>query len=164
MTDWWPGRILPAAEGRWRGSSSRETCIRSTWRAVRMSVSTRSSPPLLRGVKPSIVRKLTCLLRSFSISTGPSHSSEVIKNSRDLWQSFNRTGIHHHRMRLIEHLADLDDQGATKNYGEGRGIVTIAGNADTLERVLYMLRMLRHGECLSTFLPELFRHRPFRLT
>lgn len=50
-------------------------------------------------------------------------------------------------MRLIEHLADLDEQGATKNYGEGRGIVTIAGNADTLERVLYMLRMMRHGSC-----------------
>ncbi|CDZ97044.1 Alpha-mannosyltransferase [Phaffia rhodozyma] len=74
----------------------------------------------------------------------PSHSSDLMKNSIGLWMGLNRSTIHEHRMRLINRLYDLDQKGATQNYGSGRGIVLSAGNADTLERVLYILRMLRH--------------------
>ena len=34
-------------------------------------------------------------------------------------------------------------QNLTADYGEGRGIVMVAGNADTLERVKWSLQMLR---------------------
>lgn len=47
-------------------------------------------------------------------------------------------------------LVDLESRGVMDRYGKGRGIVLTAGNADTLQRVLYTLRMLRKSE-LSLF-------------
>jgi alpha 1,2-mannosyltransferase len=36
---------------------------------------------------------------------------------------------------------------ATQHYGAGRGIVMVAGNADTLQRVKWTLMMLRGYGC-----------------
>jgi alpha 1,2-mannosyltransferase len=66
-----------------------------------------------------------------------------MKNSLNFWMSLNRTTIHEHRQRMIDRMWALDEQGAMENYGEGRGIVMQAGNADTLQRAIYTLRMLR---------------------
>ena len=66
-----------------------------------------------------------------------------MKNSLNFWMSLNRTTIHEHRQRMIDRLWELDDQGVMADYGEGRGIVMQAGNADTLQRAIYTLRMLR---------------------
>lgn len=68
-----------------------------------------------------------------------------MKNSLNLWMSLNRSSIHHHRQLLIDHMWELDEQGVTANYGEGRGIVFTAGNADTLEVRASVLRSL--SEC-----------------
>ncbi|KAL7416020.1 mannosyltransferase putative-domain-containing protein [Mrakia frigida] len=73
----------------------------------------------------------------------PSHSLELEKNNQHLWRSLNRSTLHHHRTRLIDNLVDLESRGVMERYGKGRGIVLTAGNSDTLQRVLYTLRMLR---------------------
>lgn len=46
-------------------------------------------------------------------------------------------------MILIDHMEVVLAQGQTSHYGLGRGIVLVAGNADTLRRVKWMLMMLR---------------------
>lgn len=48
-------------------------------------------------------------------------------------------------MELIEAVRTAAAAGELENVGEGRGIVFTAGNADTLTRVLYTMRVLRHG-------------------
>jgi hypothetical protein len=49
-------------------------------------------------------------------------------------------------MDLINHMEDVLARNLTGDYGEGRGIVMVAGNADTLQRVKWSLQMLRSYE------------------
>ena len=49
-------------------------------------------------------------------------------------------------MTLINHMEHVLEQGLLTQYGSGRGIVLVAGNADTLRRVKWMLMMLRSYE------------------
>lgn len=46
-------------------------------------------------------------------------------------------------MELIDHMEDILARNLTGQYGHGRGIVMVAGNADTLQRVKWTLMMLR---------------------
>ena len=62
----------------------------------------------------------------------------------------NRSSLHQQRTVLIDTLAEHEARGTMGRYGKGRGIVFTAGNADTLMRVVYTLRMLRNGEHLNS--------------
>jgi alpha 1,2-mannosyltransferase len=44
-------------------------------------------------------------------------------------------------------MEDVLARNATQHYGAGRGIVMVAGNADTLQRVKWTLMMLRGYGC-----------------
>ncbi|RSH83812.1 hypothetical protein EHS25_005427 [Saitozyma podzolica] len=66
--------------------------------------------------------------------------------SANVWATQNRTTLHAHRMDLINHMEDVLARNLTGDYGEGRGIVMVAGNADTLQRVKWSLQMLRSYE------------------
>ena len=70
----------------------------------------------------------------------------MIQKSANVWATMNRTTLHQHRMDLINHMENELERGMTDRYGEGRGIVMIAGNADTLQRVKWSLQMLRSYE------------------
>jgi len=67
----------------------------------------------------------------------------MIQKSVDVWASMNRTTLHQYRMELINHMEGVLAENLTQKYGAGRGIVMVAGNADTLTRVKWSLQMLR---------------------
>jgi hypothetical protein len=67
----------------------------------------------------------------------------MIQKSANVWATQNRTTLHMHRMDLINYMEDVLARNLTTDYGEGRGIVMVAGNADTLQRVKWSLQMLR---------------------
>ncbi|WVR04521.1 hypothetical protein IAU60_001525 [Kwoniella sp. DSM 27419] len=71
------------------------------------------------------------------------HNTHMIQHSVNIWASVNRTTLHQYRMELIDHMEHVLAEDLISNYGEGRGIVTVAGNADTLQRVKWSLQMLR---------------------
>ncbi|WWC59407.1 uncharacterized protein I303_101962 [Kwoniella dejecticola CBS 10117] len=71
------------------------------------------------------------------------HNTHMIQHSANLWASVNRTSLHQYRTELIDHMEGVLDRGEHEGYGEGRGIVMVAGNADTLQRVKWSLQMLR---------------------
>jgi hypothetical protein len=50
-------------------------------------------------------------------------------------------------MELVNHMEMVESSNLTSKYGEGRGIVYVAGNADTLRRVKWALTMLRSYGC-----------------
>lgn len=70
----------------------------------------------------------------------------MIQKSANVWATMNRTSLHTYRMDLINHMETVLKKGLTEKYGEGRGIVMVAGNADTLMRVKWSLMMLRSYE------------------
>lgn len=67
----------------------------------------------------------------------------MIQKSANLWSTLNRTTLHQYRSELIDHMEDVLARNLTGDYGEGRGIVMVAGNADTLQRVKWSIQMLR---------------------
>ncbi|KAK8846871.1 hypothetical protein IAR55_005961 [Kwoniella newhampshirensis] len=71
------------------------------------------------------------------------HNTHMIQHSANVWASMNRTLLHQYRSELIDHMESVLERGLTDHYGEGRGIVMVAGNADTLTRVKWSLQMLR---------------------
>ncbi|OXB37179.1 hypothetical protein LQV05_003825 [Cryptococcus neoformans] len=71
------------------------------------------------------------------------HNTHMIQHSANTWASLNRTLLHKYRMELIDHMEGVLKRREHEKYGEGRGIVTVAGNADTLQRVKWSLQMLR---------------------
>ncbi|EIW68801.1 hypothetical protein TREMEDRAFT_71915 [Tremella mesenterica DSM 1558] len=71
------------------------------------------------------------------------HNTYMINKDGDVWASMNRTTLHEHRMELINHMDTLVGSELLERYGEGRGIVMVAGNADTLQRAKWSLMMLR---------------------
>ncbi|ODN80348.1 hypothetical protein L202_02608 [Cryptococcus amylolentus CBS 6039] len=85
------------------------------------------------------------------------HNTHMIQHSANAWSSLNRSSIHAHRMELITHLETLLDAGRMDEYGEGRGVVMVAGNADTLMRVKWSLEMFRS---YGSKLPVLIYHFP----
>ncbi len=70
----------------------------------------------------------------------------MIQKSANVWATMNRTTLHQYRSELIDHMEDVEAQGLLEKYGEGRGIVMVAGNADTLQRVKWSIQMLRSYE------------------
>ncbi|TYJ56265.1 hypothetical protein B9479_002950 [Cryptococcus floricola] len=81
----------------------------------------------------------------------------MIQHSANAWSSLNRSSIHLHRTELITHLETLLDAGRMEEYGEGRGVVMVAGNADTLMRVKWSVEMMRS---YGSELPVLIYHFP----
>lgn len=67
----------------------------------------------------------------------------MIQKSANVWATMNRTSLHDNRMMLINHMEHVLEKNLTGKYGSGRGIVMVAGNADTLQRVKWSLKMLR---------------------
>ena len=67
----------------------------------------------------------------------------MIQHSANIWGSMNRTTLHQRRTELIDHMEEVSRSGSLKETGEGRGIVMVAGNADTLQRAIWSLKMLR---------------------
>ncbi|WWD22183.1 hypothetical protein CI109_106674 [Kwoniella shandongensis] len=74
------------------------------------------------------------------------HNTHMIQHSANMWASINRTLLHQYRTELIDHMENVLERGLAEKYGEGRGIVMVAGNADTLTRVRWSLEMLRSYE------------------
>lgn len=68
----------------------------------------------------------------------------------------NSTTVLGHREHMARYLEDQRDAGAFETshvahggrgyVGKGRGMVFTAGNADTLQRVVYTLRLVRNRE------------------
>ncbi|WVQ74113.1 hypothetical protein IAR50_003703 [Cryptococcus sp. DSM 104548] len=85
------------------------------------------------------------------------HNTHMIQHSANAWSSHNRSTIHQYREELITHLEGLLDAGRMDDYGEGRGVVMVAGNADTLTRVKWSLEMMRS---YGSELPVLIYHFP----
>jgi alpha 1,2-mannosyltransferase len=79
----------------------------------------------------------------------PQLNTHMIKKSANIWGSMNRSTIHDTRMRLIAHMRQHADETVyrvppeLKHVGGGRGIVMVAGNADTLRRVIWSVRFMR---------------------
>jgi hypothetical protein len=71
----------------------------------------------------------------------------MIQHSHQLWGSQTRQSIYEHRTELIDYMEDVLARNLTSNYGTGRGIVMVAGNADTLQRVKWTMMMLRKYGC-----------------
>ena len=71
----------------------------------------------------------------------------MIQHSHQVWASQTRQSIYEHRSELIDYMEDVLARNATQHYGAGRGIVMVAGNADTLQRVKWTLMMLRGYGC-----------------
>ena len=71
------------------------------------------------------------------------HNTHMIQKSANVWATMNRTTLHQNRMDLINHMEYVLEEGLINHYGEGRGIVMVAGNADTLTRVKWSVQMLR---------------------
>ncbi|TXT06091.1 hypothetical protein VHUM_03564 [Vanrija humicola] len=67
----------------------------------------------------------------------------MIQKSANVWASMDRSIVHQKRMELINHMETLVDSTELKDVGEGRGIVMVAGNVDTLMRVKWSVQMLR---------------------
>ena len=71
------------------------------------------------------------------------HNTHMIQKSANIWGTMNRTTLHATRMELVGHMEGVLARGDHLQWGEGRGIVMVAGNADTLQRVKWSLMMLR---------------------
>ncbi len=67
----------------------------------------------------------------------------MVKMAANIWASMNRTTLHSSRMDLINYMEDVLEKNLTAQYGKGRGIVMVAGNADTMQRAKWSLQMLR---------------------
>lgn len=91
--------------------------------------------------------------------SGIDHQSNthMIQKSANVWGTMNRTTTWQTRMSLISHMRDIQAQGLTNNHGEGRGIVMVAGNADTLTRVKWSVAYMRSQ---GTTLPIQVYHFP----
>lgn len=71
------------------------------------------------------------------------HNTHMIQKSANVWASMDRAIVHQKRMELINHMETLVGSQELKDVGEGRGIVMVAGNVDTLMRVKWSVQMLR---------------------
>ncbi|GAA5904617.1 hypothetical protein JCM6882_004922 [Rhodosporidiobolus microsporus] len=108
------------------------------------------------GVEPADwVRKNMETCPSYRIK--PNQNSQQLDNSHLVWSSMNTSTIMGLRAEMIGFLRKKEEEGAMaeRAWGEGKGLVFTAGNADTFSRVLLTLKMLNHH--LHTSLPaEIF--------
>ncbi|KWU42940.1 hypothetical protein RHOSPDRAFT_20358, partial [Rhodotorula sp. JG-1b] len=89
----------------------------------------------------------------------PNQNSQQLDNSHLIWTALNTTGIMQLREEMITFLRRMEREGkmGPKAWGEGKGLVFTAGNADTFSRVLVTLKVLRNR--LYTTLPaEIFSY------
>ncbi|GAA5969200.1 hypothetical protein JCM8115_004315 [Rhodotorula mucilaginosa] len=89
----------------------------------------------------------------------PNQNSQQLDNSHLIWTALNTTGIMQLRQEMITFLRRMEKEGkmGPKAWGEGKGLVFTAGNADTFSRVLVTLKVLRNR--LYTTLPaEIFSY------
>lgn len=82
----------------------------------------------------------------------PNKNKDLIEKAGPTWSSLNRSSIHDIRMDLIDQVRAADLASETKKYGSGRGIVFTAGNADTIQRVIWTLKVMRNGASASVLL------------
>ncbi len=95
----------------------------------------------------------------------PQLNTHMVQKSAVVWAAMNRTTIRDTRMRLIEYMRDRMDAGETvykvprqlANVDGGRGIVMVAGNADTMRRVIWSVKYQRDR---GTTLPVQVYHFP----
>ncbi|KAF8577363.1 glycosyltransferase family 71 protein [Ramaria rubella] len=98
----------------------------------------------------------------------PNHNKDLLAKSSLVWATLNSSMIINHRERMARFLEQKKGEGAFESLplakggrglvGEGRGMVFTAGNADTLTRVIWTLRLLRnHHNCT---LPAAIFHFP----
>ncbi|BGP58166.1 hypothetical protein JCM8202v2_005827 [Rhodotorula sphaerocarpa] len=89
----------------------------------------------------------------------PNQNQQLLDNSHLVWTALNTTGIMGLRGEMIEFLRRKEKEGKMGRgaWGEGKGLVFTAGNADTFTRVLVTLKILRNR--LYTTLPaEIFSY------
>ncbi|BGP43439.1 hypothetical protein JCM10449v2_007474 [Rhodotorula kratochvilovae] len=87
----------------------------------------------------------------------PNQNSDLLNNAHLVWSSMNSSRVMQLRGEMAAYLRKREREGAMgeKAWGEGKGLVFTAGNADTFSRVLLTLKMLRNH--LHTSLPaEIF--------
>ncbi|KAK4047491.1 hypothetical protein OIV83_005404 [Microbotryomycetes sp. JL201] len=87
----------------------------------------------------------------------PNQNSQMLDKSHMLWASMNSTQLFGLRDEMIAYLRNVSDAGKLdkQHWGQGRGLVFTAGNADTFSRVKLTLKLLRKH--LKTDLPaEIF--------
>ncbi|KAF8309130.1 hypothetical protein DL93DRAFT_2126696 [Clavulina sp. PMI_390] len=89
----------------------------------------------------------------------PNHNKDLIAKASLIWAVMNSSTIISHREHMAQYLeakkaaGAFDDpvhisQGGRGLVGDGRGLVFTAGNADTLRRVVWSLRLIRnHHNC-----------------
>ncbi|TNY23116.1 family 71 glycosyltransferase [Rhodotorula diobovata] len=84
----------------------------------------------------------------------PNQNWNQLSESRIVWHSLNTSRVMSLRGEMIEYLRGREREGALSKeaWGEGKGLVFTAGNADTFSRVLLTLKMLRNH--LHTSLPS----------
>lgn len=88
----------------------------------------------------------------------PQHGSYMLETHSNAWMTFNRSSIHDLREELIQHMEALIDTPTLNDYGEeGHGIVMVAGNADTLQRAVWSIQVMRKR---GTVLPVQIFHFP----
>ncbi|KAM0790329.1 hypothetical protein ACM66B_003214 [Microbotryomycetes sp. NB124-2] len=87
----------------------------------------------------------------------PNQNSQMLDKSHMLWASMNSTQVFGLRDEMIAYLRRVYNEGKLdkQHWGNGRGLVFTAGNADTFSRVRLTLKLLRKH--LKTDLPaEIF--------
>jgi hypothetical protein len=85
-------------------------------------------------------------------------NTHMIRFSVNVWSTMNRTTIATTRARLIDYMRNtVLAQGLHLKMGKGRGIVMVAGNADTFQRVVWSVKYMRSK---GTTLPVQVYHFP----
>lgn len=84
-------------------------------------------------------------LQTCPLTRARSRNNHMIDEYHIQWATLNSSALVALRQELITHLREVKRSGALdeKHYGAGKGIVFVAGNADTFERVALSLRLLR---------------------
>ncbi|KAJ9092567.1 hypothetical protein QFC21_006798 [Naganishia friedmannii] len=96
--------------------------------------------------------------REACASVGHQMNTHMPQHAAHVWGTMNRTTVWETRMQLIEWMRhEVVAKNKTADYGFGRGIVMVAGNADTLERVKWSVAYMRSQ---GTTLPVQVYHFP----
>ncbi|GAA5930315.1 uncharacterized protein JCM15063_004771 [Sporobolomyces koalae] len=85
----------------------------------------------------------------------PNQNGQMIDKSHLIWASMSSKKILGMRKEMADFIREKEREGALERYGEGRGLVFTAGNADTFSRVLTTLKLL-HRHLHSPLPSEIF--------
>lgn len=71
-------------------------------------------------------------------------NTHMIRYSVNVWGTMDREKLAHTRSEMIRYMREeVLAKKAHENYGQGRGIVMVAGNADTFKRVSWSVQYMR---------------------